>query len=33
MVPQPNQSSLAMQSDAELECYLSLAGALQAGEH
>ena len=33
MVPQPNQSSLAMQSDAELECYLSLAAALQAGEH
>ena len=32
MVPEPNQSSLAMQSDAELECYLSLAAALQAHE-
>lgn len=30
MLSEPNQSPLATQSDAELECYLCLAAALQA---
>ena len=32
MLPQPNQSSPVSQTDAELECYLCLAAALQANE-
>jgi hypothetical protein len=30
MLPQPKQSNLAMQNDAEFECYLCLAASLQA---